>query len=159
MLGADGQLEFFTDWGGKLEGLTARVAAVIHLIRSGIDLSKPVTLESIESAIAISKWAIPHARAAFGLLGADDGAMEDAERVLKWLKAEKSSQTSKRDIHQQFRSRFDNDPDRLMRAIELLVDRGWLRPVDSKPGTPGRPSEPYECHPWVAKPVQIEGVL
>lgn len=159
MLGADGQLEFFTDWGGKLEGLTARVAAVIHLIGAGVDLSKPVTLESIESAIAISKWAIPHARAAFGLLRADDGAMEDAERVLKWLKKKELIQTSKNDIRQQFRSKFDGDLERLTRAIELLVDRGWLRPVDSKPGTPGRPSEPYECHPWVAKPVQIEGVL
>jgi hypothetical protein len=159
MLGADGQLESFTDWGGKLSGLTARLAAVIHLIGAGVDLSKPVTLESIESAIAISKWAIPHARAAFGLLRADDGAMEDAERVLKWLKKKELSQTSKNDIRQQFRSKFDNEPDRLMRAIELLVDRGWLRPVDSKPVTPGRPSEPYECHPWIAKPVQTEGVL
>lgn len=159
MLGEDGQLESITDWGGKLCGFTARVAAVLHLIQVRVDLSKPVTCKSIESAIAISRWAIPHARAAFGLLGADDGAMEDAERVLKWLKSQNAIQTSRNIVHQQFRSRFDNEPERLRRVLDLLIDRGWLRPLESSSKGPGRPSEPYECHPWIAKPVQTEGVL
>lgn len=155
----DGQLESIKDWASKLCGFTARVAAVLHLVQVGVDLSKPVTCKSIESAIAISRWAIPHARAAFGLLGADHGAMEDAERVLKWLKSQKAIQTSKNIVHQQFRSKFDNEPERLRRALDLLIDRGWLRPLESSSKAPGRPSERFECHPWIAEPVQTEGVL
>lgn len=157
-LGADGEFEMMRDWGGKFAGLTARLAGNLHLIRFD-ELLEPIGIESVQDAIAISKWAIPHARAAFGLLGADDGAMDDAERVLAWLKKENSNQTSRREIHQQFRSRFDQEPDRLTRALDVLIDRGWLRFMELGSKAPGRPSEKFECHPWVASPPIVSGVL
>lgn len=157
-LGVNGELEMMLDWGGKLAGLTARLAGNLHLIRHDVFL-EPIGIESVRAAIEISKWAIPHARAAFGLLGVDDGSMDDAERILAWLNAEKLSQTKRRDIHQQFKSKFDNEPDRLRRALDVLIDRGWLRPVELRSNAPGRPSEMFDCHPWVANPPRVSGVL
>lgn len=157
-LGTDGEFEMMRDWGGKFAGLTARLAGNLHLIRFD-ELLEPIGIESVQNAIDISKWAIPHARAAFGLLGADDGAMDDAERILVWLKEESSNQKSRREIHQKFRSRFDQEPDRLTRALDVLIERGWLRPVEAKQLGPGRPSELFECHPWVVSPPIVSGVL
>lgn len=156
-----GTLETMLDWGGKLCGLTARLAAVIRLIEiaSVSGSIYPVDETNVEIAIAISKWAIPHAKAAFGLLGDDDGAMADAERILDWLKAQNKTRTTQREVHQQFRSRFDDEQERLEKALELLVHRGWLRPVDITQSGPGRKSKQFDCHPWVVNPPRISGEL
>jgi hypothetical protein len=113
----------------------------------------------LDVAIEISKWAIPHAKAAFGLLGDDGGAMKDAERILSWLKTDQKTQITQRGVHQQFRSRFDDDPKRLERALELLIERGWLRPIENAQSGPGRKSKQFDCHPWVASPPIVSGVL
>lgn len=161
-LGEDESLGSMQDWGGKLCGLTARLAAVIHLAEiatANSTIVEPVGSSSMEVAIEISKWAIPHAKAAFGLLGNDGGTVQNAERILAWLKVKKLSQTTQREVHQQFRSRFDDEPERLEQALELLVSRGWLRPVDTLQSGPGRKSKQFDCHPWVANPPRVSGVL
>jgi hypothetical protein len=38
----------------------------------------------------------------------------------------------------------------LDRALAVLVDRGWLRPIGDDRQGPGRPSVRYQCHPSVA---------
>jgi len=157
-LGADGDFETMKDWGGKFPGLTARLAGNLHLIRFDT-LIEPIGIESVRSAIEISKWAIPHARAAFGLLGADDGTMADAERILRWLEKCQKTQTTQRDVHQQFRYQFDDDRKRLESALELLIERGWLRPIENTQSGPGRKSKQFDCHPWVVNPPRISGEL
>jgi hypothetical protein len=66
MLGDNGRLEPMRDWGGKLEGLTDRLAAVLHLVSS--DLSDAVGAESMGAAIELARWSISHAEAAVGLM-------------------------------------------------------------------------------------------
>lgn len=164
-LANEGPLVGITDWGGKLCGLTARLAAVIHLAKwvgahvNPIATDAEVELESVEAAVAIAKWAIPHARASIGLMAGDDGAVIDADAILTWLRRREAAEVSRRDIGQQFRSRFDNDQKRLDRALETLMDRGWLREVGDHVGRPGRPSLRFACHPWVANPPRVTGVL
>lgn len=154
----EGVLASLTDWGGKLVGLTARLAAVIHLARwvgPVLDVDAgliPVDSAAIDAAVAIAKWAVPHARASIGLMAGDDGSVVDADAVLRWLQKREAAQMSRRDIGQQFRSRFDNDQKRLDRALEVLMDRGWLRPADDDSGRAGRPSLRFNCHPWIANP-------
>ncbi|MBL8889132.1 MAG: DUF3987 domain-containing protein [Planctomycetaceae bacterium] len=164
-LADEGPLVGLTDWGGKLCGLTARLAAVIHLARWVGDHVNPVRtkveveVDSIEAAVAIARWAIAHARASIGLMAGDDGSVLDADAILKWLKKQESAQVSRRNIGQQFRSRFDRDEKRLDRALDVLMDRGWLRPVDDQSVRAGRPSLRFDCHPWIANPPRVSGLL
>lgn len=152
MLGPDGRLSSMRDWGGKLVGLTARLAGLIHLVSSGDRdaIAMPVGVDAIEAAIRIGRWAIPHAEGAIALMVADDGSSDDAAYVLRWLKQRAEPEVSRRDIHQHGRARFDRDAARLDRALGVLVDRGWLRAVDGGRVGPGRPgSDRYRCHPQI----------
>jgi hypothetical protein len=152
MLGDHGRLAALRDWGGKLVGLTARLAGVIHLV-SVADAPDPVAVPigvgSIEAAVAMARWAVDHAEAAIGLMAGGDGSLDDAGYVLRWLRHRAEAEVSRRDIHVHGRARFDNEPERLDRALGVLVDRGWLRPIDDGPRGPGRPSVRYWVHPSI----------
>ncbi len=153
MLGPDGRLASLTDWGGKLCGLTARLAAVLHLVAQDdpAPWRVPVGIESIESAVGLARWAIPHAEAAVDLVvGDDEGPMADAAYVLRWLRERSEPEVSRRDVHSHGRRRFDGDPDRLSKSLGVLIDRHWLRPIDDGPRGPGRPIERYRVHPEIA---------
>jgi hypothetical protein len=152
MLGDDGRLASMRDWGGKLVGLTARLAGVIHLVSvadTPDPASVPIGVESIEAAVKLARWAVDHAEAAIGLMAGGDGSLDDAGYVLRWLRHRAEAEVSRRDIHVHGRARFDADPERLDRALGVLVERGWLRPIDDGPRGPGRPSVRYWVHPGV----------
>lgn len=158
MLAPDGLLSDLKDWGGKLCGLSARLAAVIHL--SIIDDPEPwhlpVSLSAVESALMIARWSIPHAQAVIGLMAADDGRLDDAAYCLRFIRSRGEPQVSRRDIHSHGRSRFDGDPARLDRALDTLIDRGWLRSVDSDRAA-GRPSVRFDVNPKAIE--RVRGVL
>lgn len=160
MLGPSGCLSSMADWGGKLCGLTARFAAVLHLVRyiDGSDPSVvPVDVETIQGAICLGRWAVPHARATYSLLGGpevDPGA-EDAAYILGWLREQRKAEVTRREIGQRGRARFDGKPERLTTALAVLVDTGWLRSMEGDKG-PGRPSERYLCHPKIANDAALE---
>lgn len=150
MLADDGRLASMRDWGGKLAGLTARLAAVIHLAQFA-DCPDPVVvpigIESIEAAIVLARWAIPHAESVIGLMAAGDGSLDDAGYVLRWLRERALPEVSRRDVYRFGKARFTAEPLRLDRALGLLIDRGWLRSADDRPAGPGRPSVRFLVHP------------
>jgi hypothetical protein len=151
-LGDAGRLADLRDWGGKLCGLTARLAGVFHLIdhAEGLDPSGvPIERESVESAIELSRWAVDHAEAVVSLMGADCEPLGDAAYVLRWLRARGLPDVTRRDIHSHGRSRFDGEPDRLDRCLVALSERGWIRGIDSAESGPGRPSVGFEINPRV----------
>ena len=160
MLGEWGRLELVKDWGGKLCGLTGRLIAILHLVTNNrpepwLD---PVDLKTVDSAIELARWAIPHAEAAIGLMSRSDDAMNDAAYILKWVRRLAKPTISRRDIHNHARQRFDGESQRFDRALEKLVDFGWLRPLLPDRPRAGRPSTQFEVHPNIwreAKPSQI----
>lgn len=159
-LGDDGRLATMRDWGGKLVGLTARLAGVIHLVHE-IDAPDPVAVaidvDVIKAAIVMARWAVDHATAAIGLMAADDGSLDDASYVLRFLRHRAEPEVSRRDVAQHGRARFDGDQARLDRALAVLVDRGWLRVITDDRPAPGRPSVRYRCHPSIAaEAVQLD---
>jgi len=148
MFREDGRLELMKDWGGKLAGLAARVAAICHLVetQSTTPSKDFVSSKSINAAINIVEWAIPHAEAVLGMAAGDDGSVDDAIYVLRWLRQDARTDVSRRDIQNHGRRRFDGESERLDRALNVLVDRGWLRQLETAK-RPGRPSERYQVHP------------
>lgn len=156
LLGDGERLESMRDWGGKLCGLTARLAAIITLIQNGRaePWRDPVGVDAIDAAITLARWALPHAEAVIRLMGGNDGPVDDAVYVLRWLREHRHKEFTRRDVHAHGRARFDAEPDRLDGALAVLVDRGWVRMIDDgKRAGAGRPASPrYAPHPTICKP-------
>ena len=107
---------------------------------------------------------LPHAQAAFALMGAD-ATVENARHVwatiarqsesVEWSESA-SPPVSRRDIHQWNRRRFPN-VEELDPVLALLVDRYYLRPAGAT-GQPGRGhvSPRYEVNPLALATVSDE---
>jgi hypothetical protein len=102
----------------------------------GLGWSAPISGETAEAAIALGRdYYLPHARAAFGAMGADERA-KDAARVVGWLAARHKSETlklwkgvrviSKADIHTQVFG-GSRSVDEVGAIIAVLVEHGYLR--------------------------------
>ena len=155
-LGDSGRLRELRDWGGKLCGLTARLAAILHLVETNsVDpWSVPIGLNVIESAIEIARWSVCHAEAVIGLMTGAGGGLDDAAYVLRWIREIERTEFTRRDIQVHARSRFDGEPEKLDDAIELLVERGWIRPdTTTERAGPGRkPSPRFTVNPSIFGP-------
>jgi hypothetical protein len=81
-------LSYLAGWGSTLAGAVARVSLILHMattLGAGEGWAEAISRETVEAAIALGKdYYLPHARAAFGAMGADERA-EDAARVVGWL--------------------------------------------------------------------------
>ncbi|MFE2681883.1 YfjI family protein [Streptomyces mirabilis] len=137
------------DWGGKLVGATARMAALLHLAEH---LTKghtvPVAEATMRAAIALAEYFISHSLAAFDSMGADRIA-ERARTVLEALRTHGWREVSKRDLmvklsRSDFRTANDLDP-----VLALLEDHGYVRAqAVQRTGGRGRPPSPrYLVHP------------
>jgi hypothetical protein len=142
------ELSLLAGWANKLAGAIARVAGVFHVaaaIGEGSDWLTPIDHRTVESAIALGRdYLLPHARAAFALMGADE-KLEKARHV--WESLSKRNEyrecsenapprVTRRQIHQcnrrQFVSAKDLDP-----VLQVLIDRGYLAAIPAS-GEAGR---------------------
>ncbi|MDA2925933.1 YfjI family protein, partial [Acidobacteria bacterium AH-259-G07] len=146
-----GTLGTMTDWAGKLVGQVCRIAGILH-VAEFVQLPAPwkvrVRQQTIERAIQIGKYLIPHAQAAFSLMGSDQ-TVANAEFILRWIKNKDVRTFSKRELHQSTRrGRFSEIKD-LEAALDLLVDHGFVCEQIRKEVTgPGRKKSPeYEVNP------------
>jgi hypothetical protein len=140
-----GDLVVIRDWVAKLVGQTARLAGLLHLAEHGIDgVRRQVAVSHVNSAVALGRYFLAHAFAAFEQMGAD-GTLDAARAVAPWVCEQESF--TRRDLHRAHQSRFhkatDVDP-----VLELLEAHGWIR-VHPQPGTKrGRtPSRVYGVNP------------
>jgi hypothetical protein len=83
--------------------------------------------------------------AAFGIMGADPSS-ELAKHVLAWVLKRDSASVSRHEIHRGLHARVSRAGD-LDAPIAILVERGYVRPLESPP-TGGRPRGPtYAVNP------------
>lgn len=146
-LGPDGELDPVADWATKIVGRAARIAALLHLADG--TPGKTVSRDAMGRAIAIARYFIAHAAAAYCMMGADP-RVEGARRILAVIRRHALERPSARDLHQRTRQSFARKED-FDAALAVLVTHGWVREVPSecRPG-PGRPRSPsYEVHPDV----------
>jgi replicative DNA helicase len=145
-----GDLGGIADWGGKLVGAVVRIAGILHMAAFANSRSPwefPITSQTIENAIEIGKYLIPHAKAAFAEMGAD-AMLEGAKRILRWIDDRRVTAFTKRDLHQSLRGSFKR-VEELDAPLNLLVDHGFVRKrSEEKPATAGRPqSATYDVNP------------
>lgn len=116
--GERGELESICDWSSKLPGAAARIAALFELAESGPNASH-VGVKATAAAVRLCRLLIPHARAAFGLLGAD-AVDTDASAIVKWAREARMVSFSRRECQKAMEGRFRSVA-RLEKAIERLV--------------------------------------
>ena len=140
-------MSLLAGWANKLAGAIARLAGVLHVaaIGEGGDWLTPIDPRTVEAAIALGRdYLLPHAKAAFALMGADE-KLEKARRV--WESLSKHSEYSecnesaplrvtRREIHQRNRRQFVSAKD-LDPILQVLLDRGYLSALPAS-GEAGR---------------------
>lgn len=124
-LAEGGALAAISDLGAKLAGTAARIALLFELVMAG-PAPDAVGEDSMARAIALCRQLVPHARAAYRLLAADESD-RDADHVLQWIvgKGERES-VKQADIHFALRARFTKR-ERLVAALQRLQSNGCLR--------------------------------
>jgi Protein of unknown function (DUF3987) len=154
-----GELGDMGDWGGKLAGTVLRIAGILHLADHAGQpgpWQTPIPASTVERAVQIAEYLVPHARAAFEQMGADP-VTAGARHVLHWLtdRWEPGRPVSTRDIHQGVKGRYPKVAD-LAPFVAVLVEHGHLRarPETPRPADdagrrrPGRPASPtYDVNP------------
>ena len=115
--GEGGRYEAISDWTSKLPGAVARVAALLELATTGLH-TREVSHARMHDAINLGWLLIPHAQAAFALLGSDQ-VDTDAEAVLRWARGRSDPVFLHSECHRAMSGRF-RDVDRLKKALARL---------------------------------------
>ena len=129
-LAEGGALSAIPDFGAKLAGTAARIALLFELVEAG-PAPQAVGVDSMARAIALCQLLVPHARAAYRLLAADE-ADRDADHILQWIVREgPMASILQSDIHKRFHGRFTKR-ERMLAALQRLQANGCLRHTTMK---------------------------
>jgi len=136
-----GRFEHIKDWAGKLPGLVARITGVYHCIEpDGATVSSRI----MGMALGLADVLIPHALAAFDLMGADEG-MSGARKIFNWICRKDLTEFSSRDCFEATKRTFKKVS---VMEISLIVLKEHFiireRPSEKRPG---RPSIVLEVNP------------
>ena len=98
----------------------------------------------MDRAVALARVLIPHAQAAFGLLGTD-AVDSDASAILKWVRAGDRLEFTRRECQKGQEGRFRN-VERLKKALERLEAMDVLREL-KRPNRGAPPTTCYQVNP------------
>ena len=151
-----GELGGITDWAGKIVGAVGRIAGILHMasLAGSRGWDYQISQEIVENAIQIGRYLIPHAKAAFAEMGADE-FVGQARIILRWIEQNVPESFSKRDLHQALRGTFKR-AEELERPLALLVSHGFIRNREEASSGPGRrPSPVFDVNPlWASLPAK-----
>lgn len=138
------------DWTAKLPGAALRIAGILH-VSEYLERTAVITLDTMERALDLCELLIPHAKAAFDLMGSIQ-EIDDAKRVFQWLKTLPGDRFTQRDAFIVHDGSFKK-MERLNKALDILIERNIIgKPI--KLPTGGRPSFLHWINP-MAREAQI----
>ncbi len=151
-LGEFGELGFMSDWAGKLAGAAVRIAGLLHLAQYAADgalQSAEIKPKTMDAAIRVGEYFIPHARAAYAEMGAD-GVIQDTRYILRWIKEKLHKSFTKRALFQETKGRFKR-VEALGQPLGILMEHGFIgeRPTAPRPGPGRKPSPIFDVNPCV----------
>ncbi len=145
------------DWGAKLAGAVGRLAGLLHLAEHAgrsDPWTVPVSGVTMGHALELGRYFIPHAKRAYGAMGADP-VVEHAKRVIDWLGKRANPETSwtERDCFNALRGTLATMDD-LRPPLGLLERYGHITraPREATEGPGRKPSPRYETNPYVLSP-------
>ncbi len=150
-LAESGDLYSIPSWGGKLRGAVLRIAGLLQLAKAAqlrsIPESPDIEKNTIESAIEIGRYLVPHAKRAFRQLEMDAG-MKIARKIIIWMKRHNQSLFTQRELFEGIKGLSEvNTVNDLQPGIEILKKHGYLREKAQEKNKPGRPSLRFEVNP------------
>ncbi|MBL8527559.1 MAG: DUF3987 domain-containing protein [Burkholderiales bacterium] len=152
MLGPRGALGALADWGGKLPGAMARVAALMALADRGAPSPLAGAIEVTEvdanNAVALCDALIAHARAAFRMMETDQVEV-DALALLRWIVESGGITEFKRSAAQKALEGRFRTVERLKAAAERLAEWNAISAERWKRNANARPSVYYAVNPEV----------
>lgn len=137
------ELAAISDWGAKLAGLAARVAALFEFVTSGVSATE-VNETTMRQAVRLCLALVPHARLAFRLLAADQ-ADRDADYLLQWVLRQEGGEFLQSAAHRDLHGRFTK-LERLQEALRRLQASHCIRHTTRK--NPGARAS----HVWLINP-------
>ena len=129
-----GDLSPIGDWGAKLTGAVARIAALLHVITqtsSGERRPESHLIESrtLEAAIEIGHYTLAHARMAFMSMGTTEDTEDDAKKIFRWLRTRATlTPVSVREIQRNCRALRKDTIDA---ALDELIERNIVRALQT----------------------------
>lgn len=152
-----GDLAEISDWAGKFVGAVLRVSGILHVMKYPKDsMFDSVDRETMENAVAIGRYFLAHAKAAYSLMGADT-VNKDAQHLLSLIKRERLAEFSRRDAMCLCRS--FKTADSMQPVLNRLCEYGYLavKPVPPSYGPGRKPSDTYLVNPAVWESSDGEG--
>lgn len=139
-----GRFASLLDWSGKLPGLVARLAGILHCVQGAAvgRITEKVDAATMSAAVKLGEYAADHALVAFGLMGSDP-IQADARIIFDWLR--RTGVRPSCTTRDSYRENRVLDAERARRAFELLESDGWVRPHGSA-HYKGRPLE-WDIYP------------
>ena len=143
-----GKLSRCKDWAGKLPGAVARIAGVFHCVISEPTQTVVITGDTMERSLTLATTLIDHALAVFDLMERDT-EIENAQKILSWIRKQGQGTFTVRDCFCAHQSRFGR-VNKIHPSLRLLEEHGYvrLRPKDT---VSHRPSEIYDVNPEVVE--------
>ena len=144
-----GDLAEISDWAGKFVGAVLRISGILHVMKYPKDsMFDSVDRGTMENAVAIGRYFLAHAKAAYSLMGADT-VNKDAQYLLSFIKRERLTEFSRRDAMRLCRS--FKTADSLQPVLNRLCEYGYIAVKLQEPtlGVGRRPSEIYLTNPAV----------
>ncbi|TMR97569.1 YfjI family protein [Nonomuraea basaltis] len=140
-----GDLAHIKGWAKKLEGITYRLAALLHLA-DGRAPQQVVDRTVMEHALTIADWSIEHAQAvlsggAAGMVPGGDGMLgrvsEAAGHVLTWMRRKAVAEFTVEQVRQALRRRpwvCKHGANGVRAALTELARHGWVASVERRDG-------------------------
>jgi hypothetical protein len=143
-LSPNGDLRPMSEWVAKMQSSVARVAALI-VSASG----KPsVDATTMEGALRIGEYWLAHAKVVHDMWQVDE-RVSHAKAILHWAGDRQLDSFTVRDVYASLRRRFPTAED-CREPLNLLTERGWIRPMFDGPlviGRRGKDSPAFNIHP------------
>jgi hypothetical protein len=141
-----GKLSRCKDWAGKLPGAVARIAGVLHCVVSDPAETVVITADIMERSLALATTLMDHALAVFDLMERDT-EIENAEKILSWIRKQGQVTFTVRDCFCAHQTRFKR-VDKMHPSLRLLEGHSYIR-LRPKDTVSHRPSEIYDVNPEV----------
>nr|WP_246558239.1 DUF3987 domain-containing protein [Bradyrhizobium liaoningense] len=132
----------------KGTGHVLRLAGVLCFLEwawTGGPEPQAIEARHVESAVLLWRsYLWPHGRAALRLVGVSE-KHNHARAVLRWLRANAKTTTSREEVRREALSRR-LDAAETQALLDMLERTGWLREVTTKASGPGRPARRWEIN-------------
>lgn len=142
-------LHHLPGWASKLAGLAGRIALAYHFAAGGC-VGEPIAEEMVNQAILLCRSLIEHAKAAFRLIGEDEG-LSTARYLLAHIKKNEWKEVAPWQVARRGWAGCDTAA-KARQVLTVLEKYGYLRAIARDPSKPGRPPEGFEVNPLTLSP-------